>query len=108
LADLRLTEIMYHPAPPTSEETALGFEESDFEFLELFNAGAQNLDLTEVRFTKGIDFNFAGSAITSLAPGETVIVAKNVAAFTQRYGGGHAIAGEYLDQSLNNAGENLK
>jgi len=33
--------------------------------------------------------------VTSLAPGRSVLVVKNVAAFTNRYGSGFNIAGQY-------------
>ena len=44
-----------------------------FEWIELKNVGPGPLDLTPVRFTKGIDFDFAGSAVTTLEPGERVL-----------------------------------
>ncbi len=56
---LRVTELNYHPADATAAEVALGFSEnSDFEFVELQNIGPQTLDLTGVRFTDGIEFEF--------------------------------------------------
>src|SRR6185436_11194392 len=62
--NLMMTEFMYHPAPPSAAEAANGWLEEDFEFIELTNiSGALSLDLSNVRFTKGVDFDFAGSAI---------------------------------------------
>jgi CotH kinase protein/Lamin Tail Domain len=84
---------------------------ADLEFVELLNTGSGTLDLTDVRFTKGIDFDFAGSAVTSLAPGARVLVVRNTAAFTSHYGPGLPIAGEYQfndENNLNNGGEQLK
>src|SRR5262249_28394288 len=65
------------------------------------------LDLSGVHFANGIDFNFSGSAVTNLAPGQRVLVVKNLAAFTARYGSGLNVAGAYTG-SLGNRGENLR
>jgi hypothetical protein len=101
---LRVTEIMYHPsaAPPGSP-----FVDEDFEFIELKNAGPTALDLTGVRFSDGIDFSFADSAVKSLGPGHSVLVVKNLAAFTSRYGESMPIAGTFQG-SLDNAGEKIR
>jgi hypothetical protein len=100
-----VSEVMYHPAPPAG-----GYLEADYEFIELQNVSPSlTLNLSNVRFTKGADFDFAGSAITSLAPGARVLVVKNAAAFAQRYGTGHPIAGTWdPDDSLSNSSENVK
>ena len=111
-ANLYISEIMYKPAPPTAAQAAAPnfWVENDFEYVELTNRSTLlTLDLTEVRFTKGVDFDFAGSAITSLAPGQSVLVVRNIAAFTSRYGAGLPIAGAWdAGQSLSNGGEQLK
>ncbi len=60
-----------------------------------------------MHFTNGVEFNFTGSAVTNLLPGQTVLIVKNLAAFTARYGSGFTIAGQYAG-ALNNAGENLR
>ncbi|MEW6156889.1 MAG: lamin tail domain-containing protein, partial [Verrucomicrobiota bacterium] len=100
---LVITEIMFHPAPPPLNSP---FTRSDFEFIELKNAGATTLNLAGFRFSNGIEFNFAGSSVTSLAPGEYVLVVKNRAAFVSRYGELANIAGEFIG-SLENAGERI-
>src|SRR5262249_26123072 len=101
---LNVTEIMYHPPPagPTSTNDA-----EQFEYVELQNAGATALDLTSVRFTSGIQFNFTGSAVTALAPGATVLVVRDRAAFVSRYGERPNIAGTYAG-ALDNNGERLR
>ena len=58
-------------------------------------------------FTNGVYFNFTGSAVTSLAPGQIVLVVHNQSAFTARYGSGFNIAGQYTG-ALNNGGETLR
>src|SRR5262249_27045573 len=56
-----------------------------------------------------LDFSFTGSSVTSLAPGATVLVVKNLAAFATRYPAVPAgrIAGQYRG-SLENHGERLQ
>lgn len=105
-SNLVITEIMYHPSPATSAEFAAGFGNEDFEYIELRNVGTGNLDLSDVRFTKGVDFDFPPG--TMLAAGAFTLVVKNAAAFAMRYGPGKPIAGSYGSDSLNNAGERVK
>ncbi len=99
---LRIAEIMYHPANPTSG----AFVADDFEFVELVNTGAEPVALAGVEFKAGITFSFAGSNVSSLAAGARVLVVKNVAAFESRYGAGLPVAGTYGGQ-LANGGEAL-
>ncbi|HWB02969.1 MAG TPA: lamin tail domain-containing protein [Verrucomicrobiales bacterium] len=103
---LVVSEVMYDPAPATAAESALGYVTSDFEWVELFNAGAATLDLTDVRFTKGVDFNVPAG--TTMAAGEYAVVVRNSSAFTARYGAGPRILGQYTPDNLNNDGEQLK
>lgn len=106
LENLRVTEMMYNPAdPPEGDETG----NDQFEFIELKNIGATTLDLTAVSFSDGIIFDFADGSITTLAPGEFVLLVKNLQAFESRYGTAlsNLIAGEYTG-NLNNGGENVR
>ena len=105
---LRISEFMYHPPEPVGEERSVSTNRDDFEFIELKNVGSAELDLRNVRFTKGIDFNFGGSEIESVEPGGYVLVVKNRAAFAVRYGPFLPVAGEYADDNLRNSGERLK
>lgn len=101
---LRITEIMYHP----TELPGSPILPDEFEYLELRNVSAtETLDLAGVRLITGVEFQFAGSAITRLAPGERVLVVKNPTAFTTRHGGGLPVAGAYIG-NLDNAGERLR
>ena len=97
---------MYHPAPATPAEFAAGFSDEDFEFIEVRNVGPSNVELTDVRFTKGIDFDFPAG--TMLATGAVTLVVKNAAAFALRYGSGKPVAGSYGTDALSNGGERLK
>ncbi len=94
LASLRITEIMY--APPGG---------TDFEFLELTNSGSLTLDLSGIRFTEGVEFTFP--AATTLAPGASILVVKNLTAFQSRYGTNLPIAGTFQG-ILDNSGEDIQ
>jgi hypothetical protein len=100
--DLRVTEIMYNP--PADGDPLLA---QRYEFIELRNIGVTTLDLTGVRFTDGIQFDFTGSAVTSLAPGAYVVVVQDLAAFASRYGAGLPVAGAYTGL-LANGGESVR
>ena len=108
--NLMITEIMYHPLDASPDEIAAGYSNSDFEYIEMKNIStSQTLDLTELRFTKGIDFNFSEGAITSLSPGAYLLIVRSQAAFESRYSAGLPIAGEWQSgDKIDNGGENLK
>jgi hypothetical protein len=103
LANLRITELMYNP--PAGPD---GIENNEFEFIELRNTGHETLDLSGVSFTQGVAFSFGGGSVTSLAPGQFVLVVKNRQAFLSRYGSALAalVAGEYQGK-LANDGETI-
>jgi hypothetical protein len=107
-SNLRLTELHYHPANPTSAELALapGTDDTDYEFVELRNISGQAISLDNIRFMVGITFNFSDSTVTSLEPGHSVVIVSNLAAFQARYGTGILVAGEFSGQ-LSNSGEQL-
>ena len=111
---LRVTEINYHPADPTSaEQLAIpGVGDNDFEFIELVNTSTtQSLNLSGVQFVEqvlnndnqGITFTFSD---LTLAPGERVVVVQNLDAFELRYGTTANVAGEYSGK-LSNGGETI-
>ena len=109
---LVVSEIMYHPAPPTVEELAArpDLGSSDFEWIEIYNARQAPLDLTEIRFTKGIDFNFVDGRRSGIAPGEHIIVVADESAFNLRYGYQQTpsfVAGEF-SKNISNEGERIK
>ena len=104
---LIVSEVMYHPGAPSEAELADGYRREDFEFIELYNAGDEVLDLEPVRFTKGVDFDFAAGAILSIGPKATVLVVGNAEAFAVRYVGDLPVAGVYSGR-LANGGERLK
>ena len=77
-ANLTISELTYHPAGPTPEEVAAGFNDPDnFEFIELRNTGDSRVNLWDARFTEGIDFTFPvtlAPPLAGLEPGETVLL----------------------------------
>lgn len=113
---LRVAEVHYNPAQPSSEEIIAGFDDKDdFEFIELINAGSQTIDVTNVRFvqqeiegeTQGVAFDFSTSSITRLAPGQRILVVEDLAAFRFRYGDDLPVAGEWSG-GLGNGGETVR
>ena len=98
---LRVTELMYNPAPLAGSTN----DAQEFEFIELRNLSPTvTLNLQGVSFTNGITFVFTNS--TLLAPQQALILARNPGAFIQRYGSGFNIAGPYAGY-LDNGGERL-
>ncbi len=109
-SSLVISEIMYHPTPPTTAEASAGWVEDDFEYLEIRNVGPAAIDLSDVRLTKGVDFDFpAYPGNILLQPGATTLVVRNIAAFNSRYGTGKPIAGQWqAGDSLKDTGEEIK
>lgn len=105
-SSLVVSEIMYHPTPATPGEIGQGWEEDDFEYVEVRNVGALPVDLTDVGFTKGVNFDFPAGLV--LPSGANTLVVRNAAAFASRYGSGKPIAGTWrTGDSLSNGGEQL-
>ncbi len=107
---LRVVEVNYNPAIPTPAELAnpgwnAAWDEQDMEFLVVRNISALAQDMTDLRFTKGVDYDFT-PGFTIPAGGEAVLV-KTPAAFAIRYPG-IPVAGTYGIGNLSNAGEEIK
>ena len=96
---LVVSELMYHPPGDGLAE-----------FIELLNISKSvTLDLDGVHFTKGVDFTFTGSAITSLPPGGRVLVVRDLGAFSAMYGANRPVAGVFANTTaLSNSGETIK
>ena len=84
----------------TAPEKEQGFSNSDFEFIELKNVGDTTLDLKNVRFTKGINYDFVNGSVQSLASGELLVLARNLNAFTIRYGNTNSLAVDILPEQF--------
>ena len=107
-ANLRVTELHFHPADPTPAELAIapGSADVDYEFLELRNVGNSVISLQGVEISGGIEFKFNNGSITLLQPGGYVLLVSDITAFAARYGSGLPVAGQYSGQ-LSNGGEAL-
>jgi hypothetical protein len=97
------TELMFHPVVSPASTNA----ESDFEFIELKNLGAEPVNLVGYSFTNGIMFTFtATNGVTNLLPGERLVLVKNRTAFSERYPAVTNIVGEF-ERSLANSNDRL-
>ncbi len=96
--NLRISELMYHPAETGHPD------DPNTEYIELTNVGSESINLNLVSFTNGVDYTFPSM---ELAPGEYVLVVRDVVAFEALYGAGLPVAGQY-DGRLSNAGERVE
>jgi len=90
-----INEIMYHPSSHLTTE----------EYIELYNAGNTNVTLSNWRFSRGIDFTFTNQ--TTLAPGQYLVVAADVAVFQAKYPTVANVTGNWSG-SLANSGETVE
>ncbi|MFT7638438.1 MAG: hypothetical protein ACI9G1_000159 [Pirellulaceae bacterium] len=107
-ANFAITEVNYHPLDPTVDEAAVDptWTDNDFEYIEFQNTSGETVDLANVHFDSGLTFNFNDATVSSIAPGQFIIVARNPAALTQRYGT-LPIVGEFTSGGLSNNSELL-
>jgi hypothetical protein len=107
-ADLRITELMYHPPAAVASQGELATDRDDFEFIEFRNIGHRLLHMTDLFLDNAIQFDFSQGDIAILPPGAAIILVKDRSAFASRYGDGALArcAGEYQG-SLANRGETL-
>jgi hypothetical protein len=97
---LRVTELMYNPAPTEFSAYLPG----DYEYVELQNTGTQPMNLNGYRFNNGISYTFGNYTLDA---GARVLVVRNQAAFVSRYGAGRPIAGTYSG-ALSDGGERVR
>ena len=98
-ANLVISKIHYNP-PGDTDLT---------EFIEVMNVSAAAIDLTNVRFSLGVQFDFPDGF--QLQPGHRALIVRNLAAFTAAYPDVPAeqIAGVFAnDTALDNSGEQLQ
>jgi hypothetical protein len=102
---VQITEVLPTPVARAGD----AFPPEDFEFIELWNSStSQSADLTQARFTRGLDFAFSGVGAVTLLPNERVILARNPNAFAARYPEVTArVLGPYVG-SLENGREALR
>jgi hypothetical protein len=93
-ADVVITEIMFHPLGESPAE----------EFIEIYNRGANSVDLSDWQFADGVSFTFpAGTTITA---GSYLAVAANVATFNAQHPGVANVVGGWTGE-LSNTGESI-
>lgn len=92
IPDIILTEIMYNP--PESGTDSL-------EFVEIYNNGDTEVDLTGYTFTQGFDFTFDDF---SLGAGEYVVIGVDSVALNTVFG----ISAFQFDGALGNGGETIE
>ncbi|MDA7649506.1 lamin tail domain-containing protein, partial [Akkermansiaceae bacterium] len=92
--------------PPTLVINELHFDEDDKtlkrEFIELYNASDDDIDLSGYRFTDGISFTFPDS--TTLNSGDYLLIAQDPASITSAFG--EDSLGPWMGQ-LKNSGERV-
>ena len=100
-----INEIMYNPPSGNQKE----------EYIELYNISESAVTLWRLdknaswKFTDGIDYTFSSSPTVTILPDRYLLVVKDLASFTARYGSipGVQIVEDY-DGWLSNSGERLQ
>lgn len=85
-----INEIMYHPPSHHPRD----------EWVELFNAGPTNVNLTGWHITGGIDFAFASNTV--IEAGSYLVVVASAAAFDENYPTVGNVAGSWLNFTVTN------
>ena len=102
--NLRISEIHYNPADPSGSEIAAGYDNDDFEFIEIYNPSTTGaINLNGVQLADGVQYNFGN---VNLPAGERALVVRDANAFEDRYGTSVTVLGEYTG-GLNNGGETV-
>ncbi len=92
-----INEIMYHPPPAIPEAPGK-------EWIELYNAGTNAVDLTGWRLTKGVSFTFTNLTIPV---GGYLVVAADQAVFATNYPGVTNVVGNWTGK-LRNSGDTIE
>ena len=92
-----ISEVMYEPPG--------GSAYAEAEFLELLNPGSQPADLSGAVFSAGITFTFPTPFF--LKPNARVVICRNPAVFTARYGPVTGLVTGSYSGALNNGGETI-
>ena len=106
-----INEIMYYPVSPGAKVPSLPYSDFKHEFVELYNAGNSDADLSGWYFDKGIDYTFREGA--TIAKGEYVLLLYDKLSFTSSkiydgiYPADTQIFSGYRGR-LSNSGENLR
>ncbi|MCO6046872.1 lamin tail domain-containing protein [Aeoliella sp. ICT_H6.2] len=102
LPTLAITELHYHPYNPGL------VDEDDQEFIEIKNTGSEPVDLSGVQIADFASEAYVFASGQTLAPGDYIIVARDVATFESVYGTDLNVAlGGFGDRNLSNGGERI-
>ena len=93
--DIAISELNYDPSGA-----------DDAEFVELANLGTRAANLRGARFSQGFSYRFPNNRDTLLAPGQRLVLVKDLFGFQQRYGRDVPVAGVYSG-GLANEGERI-
>lgn len=105
--NLSISEFHYHPANPEEiNEINVSKDRDDYEFIEFLNRSATPIELTNVYFKDGINFQFETNSIINA--NERAVIVRNREAFKARYGTNDNIniLGQYSGR-LSNDGETV-
>jgi hypothetical protein len=94
---LRITEVMYHPAPAPLGSTN---SDSDFEYIEVKNIGAVPLNVAGYSIAGGVQFQFPS---VTMAAGQRAVIVANAAAYISRYGSNAWILGAFTGNLANDS-----
>ncbi|MCY2952159.1 MAG: lamin tail domain-containing protein [Planctomycetota bacterium] len=97
---IRVSEIMYHPQPPTNSPNLA----DDYEFIELQNTGVNVLYPGTFTLSGGVTSTFI--ITQQIEPGDRIILVNNIETFQERYGATIPITGTYTG-NLDNAGTRI-
>jgi hypothetical protein len=98
--NLIISKIMWKPAPPTEADELAGFsDDSEFEFLELYNPSSNPVDLTGIQIDHGLDIAPMATGPEDLAPGGRAVLVAKPSAFLHRYGPGLRVIGKFINGS---------
>jgi len=93
--DVVINEIMYHPP----------FDMEELQFIEIYNRGSTEVDVSKWSFTKGIQFVFPDQ--TRLPASGYLVVCRNAKVFSSNYGGGIPAVGNFSGR-LSHGGEKVE
>jgi hypothetical protein len=109
--NLRISGIHHNPLGPDEDEllSIPELQSSDFEWIEVMNAGIEPLNLDGVKLMGGLPVSDLEFPPFTLSPGGRGVVVKNRAAFLLRYPDreGHIVAEWRGDRSIGNEGEGV-
>ncbi len=85
-ANLVVTEVNYNPGGsigPNGQNAGTAVDPQLYEFIELWNISTNQVELTGVKFTLGVTYDFAEGS--SIPAGGRILVVRDPAAFSSRY-----------------------